>query len=55
MSAKAYKAAGVDLEAADSIKENIVAFASLTHGPDVLRMETRSLVYIAFRATKNQY
>ena len=37
MSAKAYKAAGVDLEAADSIKENIVAFASLTHGPDVLK------------------
>ena len=37
MSAKSYKAAGVDLEAADSIKENIVAFASLTHGPDVLK------------------
>ncbi len=37
MSAKAYRAAGVDLEAADSIKENIIAFASLTHGPDVLK------------------
>lgn len=37
MSAKAYRAAGVDLEAADSIKENIVAFASLTHGPNVLK------------------
>mgnify|MGYP000170921029 CR=1 FL=1 len=31
MSAKAYRAAGVDLEAADSMKENIVAFASFRH------------------------
>ena len=37
MSADAYRSAGVDLQAADSLKQRIRALASKTHGPQVLR------------------
>jgi phosphoribosylformylglycinamidine cyclo-ligase len=36
MSTNAYRAAGVDLQAANSLKESIKAFATLSHGPQVL-------------------
>lgn len=37
MSSNAYRSAGVDLQAVDSLKEQIGAFASLTHGSEVLK------------------
>jgi len=37
LTAEAYKAAGVDIQAADAIKENIGAFAAITHNDNVLK------------------
>ena len=37
MSGETYRSAGVDLQAAADLKEKIQAFASITHGPQVLR------------------
>jgi phosphoribosylformylglycinamidine cyclo-ligase len=37
LTAEAYKAAGVDIQAADALKENISAFAAITHNANVLK------------------
>ncbi len=37
MASNAYQSAGVDLQGIESLKERIGAFASLTHGPEVLK------------------
>ena len=37
MTSSAYQSAGVDLQGIESLKERIGAFASLTHGPEVLK------------------
>ena len=37
MTSNAYQSAGVDLQGIESLKERIGAFASLTHGPEVLK------------------